>query len=92
LSEAKNRVTELHEEEIMKEKEVNEKVEELALGRQRTQEARKIASIIDARSQTHCTTSQPCEPQPLNSINQLVNHSVDQIRSLFNESSHKESC
>ncbi len=86
LSEANNRATKLHEEEIMKEKEVNQKVEELALARQRTQEACKIASIIDARSHTHCTTSQSCEkgppgqtsPQTLNSINQLVNHSVDQ--------------
>ena len=90
LSEANNRATKLHEEEIMKEKEVNQKVEELALARQRTQEARKIASIIDARSHTHCTTSQSCEkgspgqtsPQPLNSINQLVNHSVDQQKNI----------
>ena len=90
LSEANNRVTELHEEEIMKEKEVNQKVEELALARQRTQDARKIASIIDARSQTHSTTSQSCEndsprqtsPQLTNSINQLVNHSVEQQKNI----------
>ena len=51
LSEANRRVGELHEEEIMKEKELTKNVTELELTRRRTEEARKIGLLIDARSQ-----------------------------------------